>query len=221
MSGLFITFEGIDGCGKSTQLRMLAELLASRGLHHAVTREPGGTPIGSQIREILLNRANTNLVATAELLLYAADRAQHVAADLRPALAQGQIILCDRYIDATTAYQGYGRQLSLDLIMRLNQIATDGLIPDLTLLFDLDTGVAQERVIAGTALRGQADRIDSEHREFHERVRAGYLKLASQQPARFVIISAQAAPEIIFKAVCAAVAARLPQQQARLISDCQ
>jgi dTMP kinase len=205
MPGTFITFEGIDGCGKSTQIRMLAALLVERGIAHIQTREPGGTDIGNQIRQVLLSGSNTGLVATAELLLYAADRAQHVKEELRPALEAGQVVLCDRYTDATLAYQGYGRGLSLDLIEELNRIATDGLLPDLTLLFDLDVDLAQARVGAGVAERGEADRLDSEAGEFHERVRSGYLELARRYPERYLLIPAAGSPSTIFESVVEAV----------------
>jgi dTMP kinase len=205
MSGIFITLEGIDGCGKSTQARMLAALLTEHSIPHLITREPGGTEIGNQIRNILLSGSNSGLVATAELLLYAADRAQHVQEMLLPALDSGQVVLCDRYTDATMAYQGYGRGLSFDLIEELNRLATDNLIPDLTLLFDLDVGQAQSRVGAGVAERGIADRLDSETSDFHERVRVGYLELARRYPERYRLIPASGSAQEVFKLAFAAV----------------
>jgi dTMP kinase len=210
MPGAFITFEGIDGCGKTTQLQMLADRLAIAALPYLATKEPGGTAIGKQIRAILLNSAHQGLAASAELLLFAADRAQHVREELLPALTAGNIVLCDRYTDATLAYQGYGRELSRPLIEQLNSIATEGLRPDITLLFDLDVELAQSRVAAGVAQRGAADRLDNEAIEFHQRVRQGYLEIAKINSDRFIIIPANDAAEIIFTKVCAAIAPRLP-----------
>ncbi|MEW6735147.1 MAG: dTMP kinase [Acidobacteriota bacterium] len=194
MSGFFITLEGIDGSGKSTQLCLLKDWLTKQGRQLLVTREPGGTKIGDQIRQILLDGSNSRLTAMAELLLYAADRAQHVSEEIRPALAAGQLVLCDRYTDATLAYQGYGRGLSHTIIKELNSIATGQLSPDLTLLFDLDVEIAQARVAAGRA----ADRLDREEYEFHERVRHGYLEIAQTEPNRFIIVPAAAPPDIVF-----------------------
>lgn len=219
MPGTFITFEGIDGCGKSTQFRLLAALLEACQLPFIITREPGGTDIGSQIRTILLSNANEKLVATAELLLYAADRAQHVSEELRPALAEGKIILCDRYTDSTLAYQGYGRGLSRPLLDELNRIATEGLVPDITLLFDLDVDSAQQRLSAGVAERGTGDRIDSETRDFHERVRQGYLELARTNPQRFLVIPAHGPSQEVFQHMCGELLNRLPQPQRAFIAE--
>lgn len=201
MTGIFITFEGIDGCGKTTQLGMLAALLAAHSIPHLVTREPGGTNIGNKIRQIILDPNNSNLSSETELLLYAADRAQHVLEELKPALEKKQIILCDRYTDATIAYQGYGRNLSLNLIHQLNSIATVGLMPDLTLLFDLPVEEAEKRMSSPMSLRSK-DRLEKEQKDFHERVRNGYLTLAKEYPQRFHIISALEGSEEIFQQVC-------------------
>lgn len=200
MKGLFITFEGIDGCGKTTQLRMLAALLAAHSIPHLITREPGGTKIGNQIRQILLDTKNHNLAARTELLLYAADRAQHVCEEISPALEEKKIVLCDRYTDATVAYQAYGRKLPKSLIDQLNLVATDSLTPDLTLLFDLNVEEAQLRMSNPSALRDK-DRLEKEQTDFHQRVRQGYLNLAKDFPKRFVTISSFKSVEEVFQDV--------------------
>lgn len=188
----FITFEGIEGCGKTTQVRLLADLLMSRGHTVTVTREPGGCAIADQVRAILLDAENRALVPLAELLLYAAARAQHVEEIIRPALAAGGIVICDRFTDATVAYQGYGRSLDLDLIDRLNRIATGGIMPDLTVLLDCpeETGLARamERINACDGAR--EERFEQESLRFHRAVRQGYLRLAGAEPDRFIVLDA-------------------------------
>lgn len=209
--GKFITFEGIDGCGKTTQLRLLEKYLAAVGLPYISTREPGGTLIGKRIRAVLLDVSDEPVEPLAELLLYAADRAQHVRQLILPALAAGKIVLSDRYFDATLAYQGYGRGFDLALIEQLMALATDGLQPDLTLLFDLDVSNGLKRVHGRGALKAEAspveqpDRLDLEPSEFHERVRQGYLALAARQPARFQLIPAHNSIEVVAAAVLRAV----------------
>ncbi|MBE0502669.1 MAG: dTMP kinase [Desulfuromonadales bacterium] len=190
-----ITCEGIEGSGKSTQILNLATHLRNQGREVIVTREPGGCPIADDIRRILLDPANQQLCPTAELLLYAAARAQHVEEVIRPALAKGAIVLCDRYIDATIAYQGFGRGLDLALIDQLNQVASSGLLPDLTLLFDLpvETGLGRALARNAVALENEG-RFEAESLAFHQRVRDGYLQGASQS-ARFSIIDATGTPE--------------------------
>lgn len=190
-----ITCEGIEGSGKSTQILHLAAHLRSQGREVIVTREPGGCPIADAIRRILLDPSNQQLCATAELLLYGAARAQHVAEVIRPALAQGAIVLCDRYIDATIAYQGFGRGLDLALIKQLNQVASAGLLPDLTLLFDLPVATGLSRALARNAVALENEgRFEAESLAFHERVRTGYLQGASQEK-RFSIVDATGTPE--------------------------
>jgi dTMP kinase len=189
VGGAFITFEGADGTGKSTQLARLAGRLAARGVAHVVTREPGGTSAGVAIRSLVLEHRMPALVPDAELLLYAADRAQHVKEIILPAIANGLPVLCDRFVDATVAYQGYGRGLDLELIAELNRIATGGLRPDATLLFDLDVEVAAERLSA-RAGREAPTRFDLEAREFHQRVREGYLTIARERPDRIRVVDA-------------------------------
>jgi dTMP kinase len=190
----FITFEGIDGCGKSTQLRMLASVLRLRQLEVVSTREPGGTPLGQKLRYALLE-AEGQVDPLAELLLYAADRAQHVRALVRPALASNHIVLSDRYADATVAYQGAGRGFEPTLIQEVVNLATGGLKPDLTLLFDLSVAEAGERASRRTHNGRPGDRIDSEDPAFHERVRQAYLQIAAAEPERFRVIDSAVSVE--------------------------
>lgn len=184
MKGLFITFEGVEGCGKSTQMKLLHEHLTYRGRTVVVTREPGGTPIAESIRALLLDPENAALGPTAELLLYEAARAQHVHEKIRPAIRERKIVLCDRFADSTTAYQGAGRGLKPEILDELHRIATDGIWPDHTFLIDLDPEQGLERVRA----RGRSDRIEGEALEFHHRVRQGYLELARREPRRVTIL---------------------------------
>ena len=188
MAGTFITFEGIDGSGKSTQLRLLANFLSSQGCEVLVTREPGGTPVGLRLRAALLD-AQEQVDPLTELLVFAADRAQHVRRVLRPALAAGQIVLSDRYADATKAYQGAGRGFSAELISEIVQLATEGLTPDLTLLFDLSITESSARTRRRLEAKQKGDRLDSEDAEFHTRVREAYLALAEKEPERFRIVT--------------------------------
>lgn len=188
MAGTFITFEGIDGSGKSTQLRLLANFLRSQGCDVVVTREPGGTPVGLRLRAALLD-AQEQVDPLTELLVFAADRAQHVRRVLRPALEAGQIVISDRYADATRAYQGAGRGFSPALISEIVQLATEGLIPDLTLLFDLPVSESSARTRRRSESKQLEDRLDSEDAEFHNRVREAYLDLAAKEPGRFRILS--------------------------------
>jgi dTMP kinase len=189
VAGVFITFEGIDGSGKSTQLRMLASALRLRGLEVVTTREPGGTPFGKRLRTALLDN-QIEVDPLAELLLFASDRAQHVRSLVRPALESDHIVLSDRYADATIAYQGAGRGFSPELIREVVELATGGLKPDLTLFFDLSVaaGVARAHRRAGNG--HQADRLDSEDMEFHTRVRNAYLEIAAAEPERVRTIDA-------------------------------
>ena len=190
MAAAFITFEGIDGSGKSTQLRMLAGELAQRNLEVVTTREPGGTPLGARLRHALLD-AEAEVDPLAELLLYAADRAQHVRTFIRPHLLAGRIVISDRYTDATVAYQGAGRGLPTNLINQVVQLATDGLRPDLTLIFDLGVEQGRLRQTRRTAHgANKADRLDMEDAAFHTRVREAYQEIARTEPERVRIIDA-------------------------------
>ena len=189
MAGVFITFEGIDGCGKSTQLRLLASELRARGLDVVTTREPGGTTLGQKLRAALLD-VKEQVDPLAELLVFAADRAQHVRTVVRPALEAGKIVISDRYADATVAYQGSGRGFRPELIQQIVQLATDGLAPDLTLLFDLSVAESALRTRKRVAAK-RSDRLDSEKVEFHERVRHAYLEIAKANENRVRAIDAK------------------------------
>ena len=185
-SGLFVTFEGGEGTGKSTQIARLAARLRARGLEPVITREPGGTPLAEGIRALLLDAASSP-GPLAEAFLMEAARAELVAGVIRPALAAGRVVLCDRFDDSTLAYQGAGRGLDLELLRGWNRAATGGLVPGLTLLFDLDPAAGLARR-AGAA--GSPNRLDREPPDFHARVRARYLELALAEPARFVVLDA-------------------------------
>jgi dTMP kinase len=197
MKGTFITFEGTEGSGKSTQIVLLANYLKSRGMRVALTREPGGTLIGDQVRRILLDPAHTALDPKAELLLYAASRAQHLSEVILPALASGMLVLCDRFSDATLAYQGYGRGLDIEMILALDRIVCAGTRPALTLLFDLDAALGIARARGRNASRGLETeaRFENEELAFHERVRQGYRTLAKQEPDRIRMVDASRLPE--------------------------
>jgi len=192
--GLFITFEGIDGCGKSTQRDLLARELERRGVDVLTTRDPGGTPIGEDIRKILVSDASVHIAPTTELLLYVAARAQLVAEFIKPALLAGRIVISDRYTDSTVAFQGHGRGLDLEMIDELNNFATAGLKPDLTIVFDLDPGTARVRV-GSRPMGGLLGAFDEQHSEFHERMRQGYLKMADAEPSRVRVVNAAGSVE--------------------------
>lgn len=182
---MFLTFEGVDYSGKSTQARLLVERLTSDGHTVRFLREPGGTGISERIRDILLDRSNLALTDVAELLLFSASRAELVTHVIRPALARGETVVCDRYYDSTTVYQGYGRGLDLETIHRINRFATGGLQPDLTIVVDIPVDEIERRKHA--AGKG-FDRMESAGREFFERVRAGYAALAAAEPTRVVLV---------------------------------
>src|SRR5580704_14031423 len=193
-SGHFLTFEGMDGCGKTTQLRLLAQHLRENGREVVETVEPGGTEIGRQIRRILLDPANTAIQPRTELLLYFASRAQNVDEVIRPALEAGNIVLCDRFTDSTLVYQGCGRGLEASVVMDLDRIACRGLRPQTTVLIDIDLETSLSRAKRRNERYGQSEsRIDDESAAFHEDVRKGYLALAAAEPARFMAIDGRAA----------------------------
>jgi dTMP kinase len=197
----FITFEGIEGCGKTTLLRRLAARLGPRSV---VTREPGGTAIGTAVRRVLLDPASRAMTPMAELLLYFADRAQNVAEVVRPALDEGRVVLCDRHVESSLAYQGYGRGLSLDAIRALAVLATGGLRPDLIVLLDVPVEVGLCRV----GQRGTQDRLEAEVREFHERVRTGYETLRAGEPSRWLSLDGTEAPDAVFETLWSGLVAR-------------
>jgi len=211
----FITFEGIEGSGKSTQIRMLAEHLEKRGFPVCPTREPGGCAIADQIRNVLLHPRNSAMVPRAELLLYAAARAQHVEEVVRPALDQGQIVLCDRFTDATLAYQGNGRNLDRQLILQLNELATGHCRPGLTLLFDLpvEIGLGRARQRETDRQDFSEGRFEQETLSFHQRIRTGYRQMAATEPDRFRNIDAMAPVERVFQQVTLVVENFLTQQE--------
>ena len=212
----FITFEGVEGCGKTTQIRLLADALRESGRRVVLTREPGGCPIADKIRAILLDAQNSELTPLTELLLYAAARAQHINEVIRPALDSGAIVLCDRFTDATLAYQGFGRKLDLNLINRLNETATGNCRPDLTILIDcpVETGLkrALARIEAGSAADSshlREERFERESVEFHRRVRNGYLTLAKESAGRFILIDGSKNVTEIAAGIFSAVSARI------------
>jgi len=195
--GLFVCFEGGDGAGKSTQVRLLTEALERRGRRVVVTRQPGGTPLGQQIRDLVLH--GDHMAARAEALLFAADKAHHVEALIRPALAEGAVVVTDRYVDSSITYQGAGRDLGADEIRDLQHWAVGGVLPDLTIVLD----VAPE---VGRARRGEVhDRLESEADAFHAAVRQGYLDLAAADPGRYLVLDASDAVESLHAAVLARV----------------
>lgn len=200
--GIFLTFEGGEGSGKTTQMEMLGKTLQDRGLNVVVTREPGGTRIGREIRKILLHGDHQEIHPLTELMLYAADRAQHVYEVLAPCLARGEVLLCDRYLDSTLVYQGEARGLDKTWIDTLGTMATQGLKPDGTFLLDCPPEIGLQR--SRTRLERQnssEDRFEKEELEFHEKIRQGYLKLAKTEPERFVILDATRDPEEVHRLI--------------------
>lgn len=192
--GLFITFEGADGCGKTTQIELLNEYLIKKGYKTLLTREPGAKGLGVKLREILLNY-DGEVSPNCESFLFLADRAQHIDCIIKPAIKEGKIILCDRHTDSTVAYQGYGRGLDLDRINKLNDIATNGLKPDLTIVFDIDVETSMQRV------GKEKDRMESAGVEFFNKVRQGYLEIAKNESQRVKVISSSDTIDNIHKKV--------------------
>ncbi len=198
-AGLFITFEGSEGCGKSTQIRRMAEFLGSLGNEVVVLREPGATPIGESIRNLLqYDAAASAMTPEAELLLFAASRAQLVREVIRPALTRRAVVLCDRFLDSTTVYQGVARDLDSCEVSRINDFAVGGTLPDLTLLLDLDAAEGRRRA---ATRNGPADRMEQERESFYEAVRQGYLKLAAEHAGRFAVIDASSDEERVESAI--------------------
>ena len=192
--GYFITFEGPDGCGKTTQIERLREYLSSKGFDIVLTREPGGTPISEKIRAILLDPENKEESGVTEALLYAASRAQHVAEKIKPALEEGKIVLCDRFMDSSLAYQAYARDLGEDVIS-INMFAIQGCSPDLTIFLDLDPEIGQKRQVE----RGKLDRLEQEGLSFQKKVYDGYQQLIKKYPERIKVVDADRDPDSISK----------------------
>jgi len=193
VSGLFITFEGVEGCGKSTQIKLLQTHLEDLGFDTILTREPGGTPVAERIRALLLDPENSDLLPMAELMLYSAARAQHVGECIRPAMDAGKVVLCDRFVDSTTAYQGAGREMEAAVLEALHELSTGGLMPNVTFLLDLPV----EMGLARAGKRGAADRLEQESMAFHQRVRDGFLALAQSEPKRIAVVDAAGAVDTI------------------------
>ncbi len=202
---MFITFEGPEGSGKTTQIPQIEQFLKDSGYPVFCTREPGGTSIGDQIRQVLLANQNTEMHPRSEILLFQASRAQLVEQEIKPRLARGEIVLCDRYANSTIAYQGFGHRVDIVQLHNIVNFATGGLNPDLTLLFDLDVEVG----LARRQEDGGVNRLDAFELAFHQRVRAGYHELAAAQPDRWVIVDANQPPELVRAAVCEIIRGRL------------
>ncbi|WP_409303603.1 dTMP kinase [Peribacillus sp. SCS-155] len=186
--GMFITIEGPEGAGKTTIIKYIAEFLQENGFDVAVTREPGGVPISEQIRQVILNKDNTTMDGRTEALLYAAARRQHLVEVVIPALEKGQIVLCDRFIDSSLAYQGFARGLGMDEVFKINQFAIENLMPDLTLFFDIEPAEGLQRIRMSKSR--EMNRLDLEELDFHQKVREGYFKVIDQSKERFCIIDA-------------------------------
>ena len=207
---LFITFEGPEGSGKTTQIKLLSSYLEEKGYPVLATREPGGTNIGDQIRAILLDPQNTEMLPASEALLFSAARAQIVNQVIRPHLAQGDIVLCDRYADSTMAYQGYGHGLELEMLHAITALATGGLKPDLTVYLDIDVEDGLRRKLAAhKAGNAEWNRLDRQEAAFHRRVREGYLQMAAREPDRWLVIDATQPVEDIQASIRAEVEAKL------------
>ena len=196
MNGIFITFEGPDASGKTTQIRLLKEVLEKENMETLLTREPGGTPISEKIREILLDRDSADMSSITEMLLYAAARAQHVEQIIKPALEAGRVVICDRFTDSSIAYQGFGRGLG-SIVSEINQIATAGLQPDLTFLLLTTTEHMRQRISAG-----REDRLEAEKDDFHRRVLEGFLELGEKEPKRIISIDGSQSIETISGIIC-------------------
>ena len=209
MKGLFVTFEGIDGCGKSTQVDAARRGLEEKGIACMVTREPGGAPISEKVRAILLSPDNGEMCDACEVLLYLAARAQHVHEKIAPALARGVVVLCDRFMDATFAYQSFGRGIPLELLFTMNDFATGGVAPSLSFVFDVDVETAFGRL---KQAKKMPDRLERSGREFYEKVCVGYRALASLYPQRIVVLSGAAPVEELSRTVLESIMRRFPKK---------
>nr|WP_321257141.1 dTMP kinase [uncultured Pseudodesulfovibrio sp.] len=198
---MFITFEGIEGTGKSTQITKIKEYYESQGKEVFLTMEPGGSRVGTELRKMLLHVDNKDITPITELFLYLADRAQHIAQVIRPALEAGKVVLCDRFADSTIVYQGYGRGLDTQVLKQLNEVAVDGLWPDLTIVLDIDPEIGLKRAMLRNIEDGKAKeegRFEAEHISFHNRIREGYLTWAALNRDRIKVVKAAATPEDVF-----------------------
>ncbi len=204
MKGKFITFEGCDGCGKSTQLKKLSEYLTAQGIPHVFTREPGGGKISEAIREILLNGKNAEMTDECEALLYAAARMQHLHDKVAPALKEGKLVICDRYVDSSLAYQAYARGLGEPFIRQINEMALKNYLPDATVFIDLTPADAFKRKRGAD----ENDRLEQAGMAFHERVYAGFVAIAEQEPQRYIRIDGKQTPDEIFAQVITALKAK-------------
>ncbi len=205
---MFISFEGIDCCGKTTQVKLLIEKLQSQNRHVVLLREPGGTVISERIREILLDKKNSKMIQITELLLFSAGRAQLVSEVIKPALLQNKIVICDRYVDSTTAYQGYGRGLTLGAVKTINRVATTDVMPKKTFFIDITVQEMHER---RRAKNHEIDRMELSNEEFFHRVRNGYLELAKEEPDRFIVIDGKQPIETIHEEIWKTVEYLLPE----------
>ncbi len=202
MKGKFISVEGVDGSGKSTQVALLGEYLHGKNYDVVITQEPGGTAIGNQIREVILNPDNRKMTDMTEVLLYVAARMQHIHEVIAPAISEGKIVLCSRFIDSTFAYQGYGAGVKLDFLQKLNDMTVGNLKPDLTIVYDLDPTKGLDRVAErseSAAVSLGIDRMESKDELFHQRVRAGFLKMAQEEPERIMLVDASGSVENVFE----------------------
>jgi dTMP kinase len=198
---MLITLEGIEGSGKTTQIDYIAAYLQKSGLDYIITKEPGGTVLGAKIRSILLDPENVNIHPMTELLLYAADRVQHIKELITPMIEAGKVVICDRFHDSTTVYQGFTRGIDVTLIQRLNSLVLEGLVPDITFVLDLDPEIGLQRAwrqIKNGSRSESETRFENEKLQFHESVRNGYLELARQEPDRFVVVDASADPSNVW-----------------------
>jgi dTMP kinase len=205
MRGKFITFEGIEGCGKTTQIKLLDEYLRKKGVKTVLSREPGGTKIGDKIRSILLEPEHKEMTPLAELFLYEASRAQHINELIKPAVEAGKVVLCDRFADSSAAYQGAARLLAKELVDELNDIATGEIKPDLTIILDINSEEGLNRAL----VRGKPDRFEQEKLDFHDRVRNGYLALAKKEPKRFIVIDGEKTVEEIHKEIISCISSAI------------
>ncbi|HRZ87474.1 MAG TPA: dTMP kinase [bacterium] len=215
MKGLFITFEGVEGCGKSTQAQLLFDHLRERGYTVFITREPGGTMVGKKIRELVLHKEYDGITQEAELFLYLADRAQHVSTVIKPHLDDGGIVICDRFADSTLVYQGFGRGIDPVFIKKANLTATQKIVPDMTFIFDIDTATGLKRAAATEkefAPKGSLDRIESAEAKFHDRIRSGFLQLAKKEPRRCRLMNGALPIKDLQRSVCGDVHALLKRR---------